>query len=51
MKHNNGFAAKAVKAAALYALKRDANSTTCLAVYQPKVPASLNKFKKVKDVH
>lgn len=27
-------------------LKNDANSTTCLSVYQPKVPETLKKFKK-----
>ena len=34
------------KAAAERALKRDANRTTCVAFYQPKVPESANKFKK-----
>lgn len=28
------------------ALKRDANNTTCVGVYQPKVPAKLDSFKK-----
>lgn len=51
MKHGKNFVAKAAKAAALHALKRDANSTTCLVVYQPKAPVSLAHFKKVKDVH
>ncbi len=51
MKSGKIFAAKVAKATALHALKRDANSTTCLAVYQPKAPTSLNHFKKVKDVH
>lgn len=27
----------------------DANSTTCIAVYQPKAPASLKKFSKVEN--
>ena len=31
---------------AISSLKRDANSTTCTAIYQPKAPASLDKFKK-----
>lgn len=50
MKYGKNYAAKAVKAVALHALKRDANSTTCLAVYQPKAPAGLNLLKKNKDV-
>lgn len=35
----------AVKTTAEKALKRDANSTTCAAFYQPKVPANFNQFK------
>lgn len=27
-------------------LRAEANSTTCLAIYQPKAPASLSKFKR-----
>ena len=27
----------------------DANSTTCIAVYQPKAPAALKKFSKVEN--
>lgn len=30
------------------ALRRDANSTTCISIYQPKVPSDLRRFKKVK---
>lgn len=30
-------------------LKRDANTTTCGAVYQPPVPASLKKFSKTEN--
>lgn len=41
-------AAKAAKAAAENALKRNANSTTCWAIYQPKVPAALDRFKTVR---
>lgn len=41
--------AKLAKTTAENALKRDANSTTCTAVYQPKAPASLDKFKKHND--
>lgn len=41
----------AVKAAAEKSLKRDANSTTCYSIYQPKAPAGLERFKKTeKDV-
>ena len=36
----------ASKRMAISSLKRDENSTTCSAVYQPKAPASLDKFKK-----
>ncbi len=35
-----------VKKVAEVALTRDANSTTCTAIYQPKVPAKLDNFKK-----
>ena len=38
--------AKVVKIVAEKTLRRDANSTTCTAIYQPKAPASLSKFKK-----
>ena len=27
----------------------DANSTTCMAVYQPKTPTNLKKFSKIED--
>ncbi len=30
-------------------LKRDANSTTCATIYQPKAPAALKKFSKVEN--
>lgn len=40
-------AGKLAKVTAVQALKRDANSTTCIAVFQPKVPAKLAKFKSV----
>jgi cyclic lactone autoinducer peptide len=39
-------AAKIAKIIAEKALKRDANSTTCAAIYQPKAPAKLKNFKK-----
>ena len=40
--------AKVAKNTAEKALKRDANRTTCAAIYQPKAPANLSKFKKAK---
>ncbi len=36
------------KSLAISSLKRDANTTTCWAVYQPKVPTDLKKFSKIK---
>lgn len=41
--------AKVAKKSAESALKRDANTTTCSAIYQPKAPAALNQFKKHND--
>lgn len=41
------FAGKLAMFTAVKALKRDANSTTCIAVFQPKVPEKLAKFKTV----
>ncbi len=38
--------AKAAKKVAEKALTRDANSTTCVGIYQPKAPAKLEQFKK-----
>lgn len=38
----------ASKKMAISSLKRDANATTCAAVYQPKAPADLKKFSKIK---
>ena len=38
---------KLAKVTAVQALKRDANSTTCIAVFQPKVPAKLARFKSI----
>ncbi len=34
------------KVAAEHALRRDANQTTCYAIYQPKPPVGLDRFKK-----
>lgn len=39
------FCSKVVKAVAEKELRRDANSTTCFAIYQPKAPSSLIRFK------
>lgn len=36
---------KVMKSVAEKELRRDANSTTCYAIYQPKAPSSLAKFK------
>ena len=33
---------------AISSLKRDANTTTCAMVYQPKAPTGLKKFSKIK---
>lgn len=38
--------AKVAKFAAEKSLSRDANSTTCAAIYQPKAPLGLDRFKK-----
>ena len=38
----------ASKKIAVSSLKIDANSTTCAAVFQPKAPADLRKFSKIK---
>lgn len=42
------FIAKMAKKAAENALRRDANSTTCVCIYQPKAPIELNRFKSIK---
>lgn len=36
-----------IKKMANHSLKVDANNTTCLAVYQPKAPATLKNFSKI----
>lgn len=46
MKTQKKLIAKLVKGMAENALKRDANQTTCAILYQPKVPAGLERFKK-----
>lgn len=47
MKSQKKIFTKAIKIMAEKSLSRDANSTTCMAVYQPKAPASLKKFSKI----
>lgn len=46
MKKSLSFFANIAKKSAENALKRDANSTTCWGVYQPKAPTELKKFSK-----
>lgn len=38
----------ASKKMAISSLKRDANTTTCTAIFQPKAPTDLKKFSKIK---
>ena len=38
--------ATAAKTVAEKSLKREVNNTSCSIIYQPKAPASLNRFKK-----
>lgn len=47
MKSQNKIYTKIIKSIAEKALIHDANSTTCIAVYQPKTPKSLKKFSKI----
>ncbi len=46
MKKTFSAIANVAKKSAEVALKRDANVTTCGAVYQPKAPKSLKQFSK-----
>lgn len=46
MKKTLSVFATTAKKSAEKALKRDANSTTCWGVYQPKVPKNLKQFSK-----
>ncbi len=43
-------AATVAKTVAEKSLKREANNTSCSIIYQPKAPASLNRFKKSEKV-
>lgn len=48
MKSAKNILTKIVKAAAVTSLKRDANQTSCGAIFQPKIPADLVRYKKEK---
>lgn len=48
MKTSKMMLPKVAKALAEKALRRDANSTTCVAFYQPKAPEKLKRFKNSK---
>lgn len=48
MKNKKKLVANVARKAAESALRRDANSTTCVGFYQPKVPAALKRFKNSK---
>lgn len=47
MKKTKSMFANVAKKVAENSLKRDANSTTCGAVYQPKAPKALKTFSKI----
>lgn len=49
MKSKQNLIAVVAKKAAEHALRRDANRTTCLSIYQPKAPAALKRFKNSKQ--
>lgn len=40
---------KLIKSVVEKSIKLDANSTTCMVVYQPKAPATLKRFSKVEN--
>ncbi len=46
MKKNKQWAAEIAKSLAEKELRQNANMTTCVVLYQPKVPAALKKFKR-----
>lgn len=48
MKSKNGHSNK-LKTVVEKFLKADANSTTCMIVYQPKAPKMLKKFSKIEN--
>lgn len=41
------FIGTVAKTTAEHALKREANSTTCIAVFQPKAPEKLKQYKSI----
>ena len=48
MKNCQKVLAKIAKSTVEKALQRNANSTTCVFIFQPKAPQNLNRFKKGK---
>ena len=46
MKKNKQWAAEIAKSFAEKELRQNANMTSCVVLYQPKIPAELKKFKK-----
>lgn len=48
MKKNDAFT-KAVKSMVEKFVRVDANSTTCMIVYQPKAPEALKRFSKIEN--
>lgn len=50
MKKTNLMFASLARKAAEKSLTRDANSTSCGAIYQPKAPEALKKFSKINKV-
>lgn len=49
MKKINEMFGKILKNAVTKSLEKNANSTTCGVIYQPKVPLDLKKFSKIKN--
>ena len=47
MKNKKNLVADAAKKVAEKTLRRDANSTSCTTIFQPKSPADLKKFSKI----
>lgn len=49
MKSQKKIFTTAIKTMAEKSLKRNANSTSCIVYYQPKVPVDLRKFSKMNN--
>lgn len=49
MKSQKKIFTKTIKAMAEKSLTRDANSTSCMILHQPKAPAALKKFSKINN--